>query len=170
MKRAKTRESDPHSGAVIAGCAHRCAHVVCQVSSPGSLVQLAQPDFSMPYNVACMTCTMLALFLGGLSNTLFRWAAWHARRTSVRPLFWHPQTTKPIPGRFVGPSIKASWAWGKVVSETWCLARRASEADMTDAQVTAVAAKRKRRAIAIVIVFSGAAFYLDKGLRRDLFS
>lgn len=43
-----------------------------QVSSPGSLVQLAQPDFSMPYNVACMTCTLLAVCLGTLMNTLFR--------------------------------------------------------------------------------------------------
>lgn len=39
---------------------------------------------------------------------------------------------------------------------------------MTDAQVAAVAAKRKRRALAIVLVFSGAAVYLDRGLRREV--
>ena len=37
-------------------------------------MQLAQPDFSMPYNVACMTCTVLAVFLAALMNALFRCA------------------------------------------------------------------------------------------------
>lgn len=28
------------------------------------MVHLATPDFSMPYNVCCMTCTLLALYVG----------------------------------------------------------------------------------------------------------
>ena len=39
---------------------------------------------------------------------------------------------------------------------------------MTDAEVTAVATKRKHRALVIVLVFSAAAVYLDKGMRREL--
>ncbi len=35
-------------------------------------VQLPLPDFSMPYNVACMTCTLLAMFMGSLLNVMFR--------------------------------------------------------------------------------------------------
>ena len=36
-------------------------------------VQLPLPDFSMPYNVACMTCTLLAMFMGSLLNVMFRY-------------------------------------------------------------------------------------------------
>ena len=30
------------------------------------------PDFSMPYNVACMTCTVLAVFIVSLLHVMFR--------------------------------------------------------------------------------------------------
>ena len=46
--------------------------------------------------------------------------------------------------------------------------RRRSEADMTDAEVISVAAKRKRKALAIVVIFAAAAVYLDKGLQRTI--
>ncbi|XP_031495070.1 GPI transamidase component PIG-T homolog isoform X1 [Nymphaea colorata] len=36
------------------------------------LVPLATPDFSMPYNVITLTCTMLALYFGSLLNVLRR--------------------------------------------------------------------------------------------------
>jgi phosphatidylinositol glycan class T len=38
--------------------------------SPGLLVPLAVPDFSMPYNVICLTSTVLAVFVGGVLNAL----------------------------------------------------------------------------------------------------
>ena len=39
---------------------------------------------------------------------------------------------------------------------------------MTDAEVISVAAKRKRKALAIVVIFAAAAVYLDKGLQRTI--
>ena len=36
------------------------------------LVPLATPDFSMPYNVITLTCTVLALYFGSLLNILRR--------------------------------------------------------------------------------------------------
>ncbi|KAJ3182170.1 hypothetical protein HDU85_003212 [Gaertneriomyces sp. JEL0708] len=36
------------------------------------LVSLPTPDFSMPYNVITLTCTLMALFFGGLFNLLTR--------------------------------------------------------------------------------------------------
>ena len=36
-------------------------------------MQLPLPDFSMPYNVACMTCTLLGVFMGSLLNVMFRY-------------------------------------------------------------------------------------------------
>jgi phosphatidylinositol glycan class T len=34
------------------------------------VVPLAVPDFSMPYNVICLTSTVLAVFVGGVLNAL----------------------------------------------------------------------------------------------------
>ena len=36
------------------------------------LVDLAMPDFSMPYNVIIMSCTVIALIFGGIFNLLTR--------------------------------------------------------------------------------------------------
>lgn len=36
------------------------------------LVSLPTPDFSMPYNVITLTCTVIALFFGSLFNLLIR--------------------------------------------------------------------------------------------------
>lgn len=44
--------------------------VALQVYSPGLVVPLAVPDFSMPYNVICLTSTVLAVFVGGVLNAL----------------------------------------------------------------------------------------------------
>lgn len=41
-----------------------------QVYSPGLVVPLAVPDFSMPYNVICLTSTVLAVFTGATLNAL----------------------------------------------------------------------------------------------------
>ncbi|KAF5838595.1 hypothetical protein DUNSADRAFT_2580 [Dunaliella salina] len=38
--------------------------------SDGSLVQLATPDFSMPYNVICLSSTVMGVFVGSTLNTL----------------------------------------------------------------------------------------------------
>ena len=59
--------SSPHAGAAgPAGCAPQRAH------SAAALVPLPIPDFSMPFNVACFTSTLLAVFLGGVLNALLR--------------------------------------------------------------------------------------------------
>lgn len=36
------------------------------------LVSLPTPDFSMPYNVITLTCTLMALFFGSMFNMLTR--------------------------------------------------------------------------------------------------
>lgn len=36
------------------------------------LVRLPTPDFSMPYNVITLSCTVMALFFGGVFNLLIR--------------------------------------------------------------------------------------------------
>ncbi|KAI0312755.1 GPI transamidase component PIG-T [Amylostereum chailletii] len=43
-----------------------------RVYTPTLLVDLATPDFSMPYNVIIMTCTLIALIFGSLFNYLTR--------------------------------------------------------------------------------------------------
>ncbi|GJE92588.1 Gpi16 subunit GPI transamidase component [Phanerochaete sordida] len=43
-----------------------------RVYTPVLLVDLATPDFSMPYNVIIMSCTLIALVFGGVFNLLTR--------------------------------------------------------------------------------------------------
>lgn len=45
---------------------------VQQLYSEGLLVPLAPPDFSMPYNVVCLTSTVLAVYIGATLNALLR--------------------------------------------------------------------------------------------------
>jgi phosphatidylinositol glycan class T len=40
------------------------------------LAELPTPDFSMPYNVIIMTCTLVALFFGSIFNILTRSFVW----------------------------------------------------------------------------------------------
>ena len=40
--------------------------------TPVMLVDLATPDFSMPYNVIIMSCTLIALIFGSIFNLLTR--------------------------------------------------------------------------------------------------
>ena len=40
--------------------------------TPVLLVDLATPDFSMPYNVIIMSCTLIALIFGMVFNLLTR--------------------------------------------------------------------------------------------------
>eukprot|EP00873_Tetraselmis_striata_P016430 jgi/Tetstr1/436694/TSEL_002722.t1 len=42
------------------------------VYTEGLLLPLALPDFSMPYNVTCFTCTLLSVYLGSLLATMLR--------------------------------------------------------------------------------------------------
>jgi phosphatidylinositol glycan class T len=44
--------------------------LLLQVYSPSLVVTLAVPDFSMPYNVICLTSTVLAVFLGAVVGAL----------------------------------------------------------------------------------------------------
>lgn len=43
-----------------------------RVYTPVLLVDLATPDFSMPYNVIIMSCTLIALVFGSIFNLLTR--------------------------------------------------------------------------------------------------
>ena len=43
-----------------------------QMYTEGLLVQMAPPDISMPYNVVCLTCTVLAVFFGAMLNSLIK--------------------------------------------------------------------------------------------------
>ena len=42
--------------------------VLVQLYTESLLVNLPTPDFSMPYNVICLTCTVVALAFGPLHN------------------------------------------------------------------------------------------------------
>ena len=44
--------------------------------TPVLLGDLPTPDFSMPYNVIIMTCTLVALFFGSIFNILTRTFVW----------------------------------------------------------------------------------------------
>ncbi len=43
-----------------------------QVRSNGMLLRLATADIAMPYNVICLTSTVLAVFFGATLNTLLQ--------------------------------------------------------------------------------------------------
>ena len=49
-------------------------HMLCGATSAQytahSVVSIATPDFSMPYNVCCLSSTLLAVFFGGMLNIL----------------------------------------------------------------------------------------------------
>jgi phosphatidylinositol glycan class T len=47
-------------------------------------VPLAVPDFSMPYNVICLTSTVLAVFMGGVLNALL-WRPGRDEREAADP-------------------------------------------------------------------------------------
>jgi phosphatidylinositol glycan class T len=48
------------------------------------VVPLAVPDFSMPYNVICLTSTVLAVFMGGVLNALL-WRPGRDEREAADP-------------------------------------------------------------------------------------
>jgi len=49
-----------------------CYHFSIRVYTETLLVSLPTPDFSMPYNVITLTCTVIALFFGSMFNLLTR--------------------------------------------------------------------------------------------------
>lgn len=61
-----------------------CPVLLMQVYSPGLVVPLAVPDFSMPYNVICLTSTVLAIFMGGVLNALL-WRPGKDEREAADP-------------------------------------------------------------------------------------
>ena len=64
-------DPSPHPALVVLHvCLTPCPHP--QVYSDGLLVQHANPDFSMPYNVICLTSTLLAVYVGATLNTLIK--------------------------------------------------------------------------------------------------
>ena len=60
---------------------------VRRMYTPVLLVDLATPDFSMPYNVIIMSCTLIALIFGSVFNLL-------TRKFVVVPL--HPSPVQPV--------------------------------------------------------------------------
>ncbi|EED80547.1 predicted protein [Postia placenta Mad-698-R] len=79
----------PHAQAPVEAQAQR-------MYTPVLLVDLATPDFSMPYNVIIMSCTLVALIFGSVLNLLTR------RLVIVRVAKnLAPSTTGPIPSRYV---------------------------------------------------------------------
>lgn len=47
---------------------------------------LATPDFSMAYNVTCITSTLVALFAGVMLNTLLRCVVWEVSQVVEQAL------------------------------------------------------------------------------------
>lgn len=50
---------------------------------------LTTPDFSMPYNVITITCTVFALYFGSLLNALRRRVAEEERRQKEKGMYRH---------------------------------------------------------------------------------
>ena len=50
---------------------HLATFVGEHVYSSGVLVPLPTPDFSMPYNVCCLSCTVLAIYILGVTSIVF---------------------------------------------------------------------------------------------------
>lgn len=76
-------EAGPTAPSAPSSCMQDCAtqgplisqlasHAPRKVLGDGLLVQLATPDFSMPYNVICLTSTVLAVAVGALFNALIK--------------------------------------------------------------------------------------------------
>ena len=60
------------SGALVSVLTGPSDDAVVRLYSENVLISLPTPDFSMPYNVITMTCTLFALFFGSLFNLLTR--------------------------------------------------------------------------------------------------
>jgi phosphatidylinositol glycan class T len=43
-----------------------------QVATSGVLIQLATPDIAMPYNVICLSSTVMAVFFGAALNAMLK--------------------------------------------------------------------------------------------------
>lgn len=56
--------------------------------SLGLVVPLAVPDFSMPYNVICLTSTVLAVFFGAMLNGLLQRPGKEERMEAAGPEAW----------------------------------------------------------------------------------
>ena len=49
-----------------------CSEIVLRVHAEALLVSLPTPDFSMPYNVICFVCTVVAIGFGSVFNLTTR--------------------------------------------------------------------------------------------------
>ncbi len=49
-----------------------CYRFPIRIYTETLLVSLPTPDFSMPYNVITLTCTVIALFFGSMFNLMTR--------------------------------------------------------------------------------------------------
>ncbi|KAG1675788.1 hypothetical protein FOA52_012444 [Chlamydomonas sp. UWO 241] len=102
-----------------------------RVYSEGLLVQAANADVSMPYNVLCLTGTVLAVFAGSLLNALIRRkgkgkggeedtaAALAARRRKVRLVAVASALLVAAGAVAVHTDQGAAALWEQLVSEVW---------------------------------------------------
>ncbi|KAH8082457.1 Gpi16 subunit GPI transamidase component [Cristinia sonorae] len=70
MSSNHTSADDPTSGANVSDVYLK--HQSRKIYTPVLLVDLATPDFSMPYNVIILSCTLIALIFGSVFNRLTR--------------------------------------------------------------------------------------------------
>ena len=69
------------------GAAPGDTHSLEGVYMGGALLTLPTPDFSMPFNVTTMVCTLMSLLAGALLTTLTRrpgWAGFRERKAEQR--------------------------------------------------------------------------------------
>lgn len=64
---------------------HCLVSSLLQVYTQGTLVHLPLPDFSMPYNVCCMSCTVLAVYIGMILKMLMRREKDEVRKAAKKP-------------------------------------------------------------------------------------
>ncbi|KAL5062886.1 hypothetical protein RYX36_024623 [Vicia faba] len=72
------------------------------------LVPLTTPDFSMPYNVITITCTVFALYFGSLLNVLQRRVAEEERLLKANKAPFHRQVLNKLYSRFRGGSSEST--------------------------------------------------------------
>ncbi|GFR40103.1 hypothetical protein Agub_g655, partial [Astrephomene gubernaculifera] len=113
---------------------------VQEVYSPGLLVPLAAPDFSMPYNVMCLSSTLLAVYFGVVLNLLTR----------------RPRET----GEGDGGGSKHGAGTGGSSS--------GSGGGSDGVGSRRIRRRKAMQAVVVVVVFTGLAVYLDAELRESI--
>lgn len=61
--------------------------VMMRIATPTLLLSMPLPDFTMPYNVITLTCTVIALFYGSVFNLFYRRYYPSSERQSLKDKF-----------------------------------------------------------------------------------